>query len=52
MMAALGAEVDVIESHGGGITLELLEKMRARVNELLEDPNTYYTDQFKNFDIL
>ena len=52
MMAALGAEVDVIESHGGGITLELLEKMRARVSELLEDPNTYYTDQFKNFDIV
>ncbi len=52
MMAALGAEVDVIESRGGGITLELLEKMRARVSELLEDPNTYYTDQFKNIDIV
>ena len=31
MMAALGAEVDVIESHGGGITLELLEKMEFEI---------------------
>jgi len=52
MMNALGAKVDVIESHGEGINFDLLEKMRGRVSEILEEPNTYYTNQFKNLDIV
>ena len=52
MMKALGANLDLVESHGEGISFELLEKMRAKVAEILEDSNTYYTDQFKNTDIV
>ena len=52
MMVALGANLDIVESNGSGITFELLEKMRARVAEIREESNVYYTDQFKNTDIV
>ena len=52
MMAAFGATVDVIESQGNGITLELVEKLRDRVNQILKTEDAYFTDQFKNQDIV
>ncbi len=47
-MAALGATLDVIPSHGEGVTPELVQRSMERVRELAADPETYWTNQFAN----
>lgn len=47
-MAALGSRLEVIPSHGKGITPELVQRSLERVRELASDPDTYWTDQFGN----
>jgi len=50
-MAAYGAEVVVEPSHGGGITPDLIARLRERAYALAEEPGSWYTDQFGNADI-
>ncbi len=49
-MAALGAELTLIESDGGLITRTLISDMIAAAKELSEQPRTYWTDQLNNAD--
>ncbi len=50
-MAAYGAEVIVEESHGGGITPELIARMRDRAYALAAEPGSFYADQFGSPDV-
>ena len=47
-MEALGAELEIMPSHGKGITPELVERSIDRVHELVREGNTYWTNQFGN----
>jgi len=47
-MAALGATLEIMPSHGKGITPELVERSLKRVRELERDPDTFWTNQFGN----
>ncbi|MCC5908095.1 MAG: cysteine synthase family protein [Balneolaceae bacterium] len=47
-MAALGATLEIIPSHGEGITPELIELSMARIHELEREPDTFWTNQFGN----
>ncbi len=49
-MAAFGAEVTVIPSHGKGITADLMRQMREAVMEMDASDATYWTRQFENED--
>jgi cysteine synthase A len=51
-MRAFGAGLDVVASDGGAITPDLFHRMRERVNAILTEPGTYWTDQFHNADAL
>lgn len=50
-MEVLGAQVEVLSSPEG-ITPELLPRMIARSQEILEETGGYATDQFRNHDML
>ncbi len=47
-MEALGATLEILPSHGLGITPELVARSMERVQELASDPDTYWSDQFGN----
>jgi cysteine synthase len=47
-MLAFGAEVEVLESDGGRVTPELFDRFKARIAELAEDPDTWWSEQFVN----
>jgi cysteine synthase A len=51
-MRAFGAELEVVPSDGGRVTPALFDRFKARIGELLQDPNTFWTDQFHNPDAL
>jgi len=51
-MRAFGADLHVVASEGGRITPSLFDWMRAEVNRLCEDPDTFWTDQFHNTDAI
>jgi cysteine synthase len=51
-MAAFGAQVTVIPSHGRGITWALMKEMNATVRQLAESDSVYWTRQFSNVDSL
>lgn len=51
-MAAFGADVIVVPSHGKGINADLMAAMRARVHALMEGGGVYWTNQFSNPDAL
>lgn len=51
-IAALGAELIVLPSEGGGITSELVTRMIGRARALATEPGTYWTDQLNNQDAL
>jgi len=51
-MRAFGAELIVVESDGGMVTPDLFVRMRAEVDRLIKEPNTFWTDQFNNTDAL
>ncbi|MEM6629074.1 MAG: cysteine synthase family protein [Bacteroidota bacterium] len=51
-MRAFGANLEITPSEGGKITKDLLPKMIARANQLAQQENTYYTNQFHNTDEL
>jgi len=51
-MRAFGAELIVVKSVGGSVTPDLFVRMRAEVDRLRAEPNTFWTDQFNNTDAL
>ncbi|MDO8679329.1 MAG: cysteine synthase family protein [Acidobacteriota bacterium] len=51
-MRAFGADLELLPSDGGKVTPALFDRFKARIEELDQDPNTYWTDQFNNPDAL
>ena len=51
-MRAFGADLRVVASEGGRITPGLFDRMRAEVDRLCEEPDTFWTDQFHNEDAI
>jgi cysteine synthase len=49
-MAALGAELTLVQSEGGLTTKKLILDMIEVARKLSEAPNTYWTDQLNNYD--
>jgi len=52
MMRSLGAQLEIIESPDGKITKQLIDAMVNRAAEIAKEPNTYFTDQLSNKDML
>jgi cysteine synthase A len=51
-MRAFGAEVIELRSDGGKVTPELFPRLRAEVDRLMTEGNSFWTDQFHNEDAL
>ena len=51
-MRAFGADLELVPSDGGKVTPALFDRFKARIKELTQDPNTFWTDQFNNGDAL
>ena len=51
-MRAFGADLELIPSDGGKVTPALFDRFKARIKELTQDPNTFWTDQFNNGDAI
>ena len=51
-MRAFGADLEILPSDGGKVTPALFDRFKARIRELAQDPNAYWTDQFNNPDAL
>jgi len=49
-MAALGAELTLVQSEGGRTTKKLILDMIETARKLSQEPHTYWTDQLKNHD--
>ncbi len=49
-MAALGAELTLVPSEGGGTTRQLILDMIETARRLSREPDTYWTDQLNNHD--
>jgi len=49
-MRAFGAELEIIASHNGKITPDLIPRMIERAKNIAQADNTYFTDQFNNTD--
>ncbi|NJN53649.1 MAG: cysteine synthase family protein [Anaerolineae bacterium] len=49
-MRAFGAELEIIASHDGKITPDLIPRVIERAKQLAQVDNTYFTDQFNNTD--
>lgn len=49
-MAAFGAEVSIVPSHGKGISAELMGAMRSKVKEMVASGGVFWTNQFHNQD--
>src|SRR5687767_11798369 len=51
-MEAFGARVEMVPSEGGKVTPLLFDKFKARIEQLRQEPGTFWTDQFHNADAL
>ncbi len=51
-MRAFGADLEIVQSDGGKVTPALFDKFKARIAELMKDPNSFWTNQFNNVDAL
>jgi len=51
-MAALGAELTIVESHGGGMDAALTRNMVEAARKIAEETGAFWTDQLKNTDQL
>jgi len=51
-IAAFGAQLEIIPSEGGKVTPSLFDKFKARIAEMKDEPDTFWTDQFHNHDAL
>ena len=52
LMNSLGADLEVIKSRDGKITKELINKMINRAKEISKEPNTFFTNQLDNEDLI
>ncbi len=52
LMRALGADLEIIKSEDGKITKELIGKMIGRAEEISAEPDTFFTDQLNNNDVI
>jgi cysteine synthase A len=52
LMRSLGADVEIIKSENGKITKELINKMINRAKEISREPNTFFTNQLDNKDVI
>ena len=52
LMRSLGADVEIIKSENGKITKELINKMINRAQEISNEPNTFFTNQLDNKDVI
>src|SRR3954471_16934786 len=51
-MEAFGANVEMVASEGGRVTPGLFDRFKARIAEMKQQPDTFWTDQFHNEDAL
>lgn len=51
-MRAFGADLEIVQSDGGKVTPALFDRFKARIAELMKDPNNFWTDQFNNTDAI
>ena len=51
-MRAFGADLEIVQSDGGKVTPALFDRFKARIAELMKDPNNFWTDQFNNKDAI
>ena len=51
-MRAFGAQLTITPSRGGQITPDLIPRMMEEARTLAQEPNTYWTNQFHNADML
>lgn len=51
-MEAFGAKVEILASEGGKVTPGLFDRFKARIAEMKDDADTFWTDQFHNDDAL
>ena len=51
-MRAFGAQLTILPSRGGQITPDLIPRMMEEARTLAQEPNTYWTNQFHNADML
>ena len=51
-MRAFGGDLIVVASDGGRITPPLFDRMRSEVHRLMQEPGTFWTDQFNNEDAI
>jgi cysteine synthase len=51
-MRAFGAELRMVPSDGGRVTPELFVRFQQQIAVLAAEPNTFWTDQFNNKDVL
>ena len=52
LMNSLGADLEVIKSRDGKITKELINKIINRAKEISKEPNTFFTNQLDNEDVI
>ena len=52
MMIALGAEIQIVISHGQGITEQLIKTMIEQAREISQKPGHWWSDQFNNRDAI
>lgn len=52
LMKSLGADVEIIKSKDGKITKELIKRMINRAQEISKEPNTFFTNQLDNKDVI
>ena len=51
-MRLFGGDLEVFPAPGGKLVPELYQQMKRRAEELAQEPNTFYTNQFNNQDAL
>ena len=51
-MRAFGADLEIVPSDGGRVTPALFDRFKARIAELRQDPDNFWTDQFNNADAI
>jgi cysteine synthase A len=51
-MTAFGAELRIVASDGGKVTPALFDRFRSDIAKLAAEPDTFWTDQFRNTDAL
>jgi cysteine synthase A len=51
-LRAFGADLEIVASDGGKVTPALFDRFKARIAELMKDPNNFWTDQFNNRDAI